>query len=216
MLVGGAGRGHEELVAAGTVAGPLVGIFPSSGWALALGRRRIGRRGQLALALTRAVTLTLLAAPFLAVLAGAVASAGPPTLPPAGRLLTAHAAIATLRARGPKPAFTVLEQAPPAAVGTAAAERAFLTWPRKAGKLRRAHGRKRSRVVKSRGEVVSFPPRRLCSSPVRVREEARVTPPLYTDVIRPAPIKDREPVCAQPRADWLPWLCDSGSLFGYH
>jgi hypothetical protein len=216
MLVGGAQRGHEKLVAAGAVARALAGIFPSRRWALALGRRRIGRSGQLALPLTRAVPLTLLPATFLTVPAGAIALAGPPTPPAAGRLLTALAAIATLRTRRAEPAFTVLEQAPPTAVGTVSAERAFLTWPRKVEKPRRAHGRDCSRVVKSRGEVVSFPPRRLCPSPVRVREEARVTPPLYTTVFRPAPIKDREPVCAQPRADWLPWCCESGSRIGCH
>ena len=216
MLVRGARRGHEELVAAGTIAGTLAGIFLSSGWALALGRWRLGRGAQLALPLTHAVPLALLPATFLAVPAGAIALAGPPTPPAAGRLLTPRTAIATLRTRRPEPAFTVLEQAPPATVGTVSAERAFLTWPRKRGKLLRAHGRECSRVVKSRGEVVSFPPRRLCSSPVRVREEARVNPPLYTAVCRSAPSKDREPGCVRLRADWLPWCCESGSLFGCH
>jgi hypothetical protein len=204
------------LVAAGTVAGTLARIFGSSGWALALGPRQLGPGGQLALLLTGTVTLTLRAATFLAMLAGAVALAGAPTPPPAGRLLTVRAAVAGLRPRGPKPAFAALEQAPPATVGTAAAERAFLTWPRKAAKLLRAHGRECSRVVKSRGEGISFPPRRLCSSPVGVGENARVTPPLYPALSRPAPIKGQEPLCARPRADWLPWLCESGSLFGCH
>jgi hypothetical protein len=212
MLVGGARRGHEQLVAAGTVARALAEISPSSGWALALGRRRIGRAGQLSLPLTRAVPLTLLPATFLAVPAGAVALAGPPTPPATGCLLTAHTAIATLRLRRPEPPFTALEQAPPAAVGTVSAARAFLTWTRKVGKLLRAHGRECSRVVKPRGEVVIFPPRRLCPSPVGVGEEARVTPPLYPAVSQPAPSKGREPVCARPRADWLRWLCESGSL----
>ena len=216
MLVGGAGRGHEQLVAAGTVARALARIFRSRGWALALGRRRVGRGGQLSLALTRAVTLTLLPATCLAVPAGAVALASPPTPPAAGRLLTGHAAIATLRVRGLEPAFTALEQAPPATVGTVSAERAFLTSPRKLGKLLRAHGRDCSRVVKSRGEVVSFPPRRLCPSPVGVGEEARLNPPLYPAAFQQAPTQGREPVCARLCADWLRWLCESGSLFGCH
>ena len=72
------------------------------------------------------------------------------------------------------------------------------------------------RVVKSRREVVSFPPRRLCLSPVRVGEEARVMPPVYQAACRQAPTRGREPVCARPSADWLPWPCESGSLFGYH
>lgn len=146
------------MVAARTVARALVGIFRSRGWALALGRRRGGGGGQLALPLTRAITLTLLPATFLAVPAGAVALAGPPTPPPAGCLLTGPTARATLRARRPEPALAALEQAPPATVRTVSAERAFLTWPRKVGKLLRAHGRQHSRVVKSRGEVVNFPP----------------------------------------------------------
>jgi hypothetical protein len=216
MLVGGTRRGHEELVAAGPIARPLAGIFRSTGWALALGRRQISRSGQLALALTHTVPLALLPATFLAVPAGAIALASPPTPPAAGRFLTGHAAIATLRARWPEPAFTVLEQAPPAPVGTVSAQRTFLTWPRKVEKLLRAHGRECSRVVKSRGEVVSFPPRRLCLSPVGVREEARVTPPVYPVADRPAPRLGREPACARPSANWLPWSCESGSLFGYH
>ena|ERR1700730_2782333 len=216
MLVGGARRGHEQLVAARTVARALAGICRGRGWALALGWRRVGRGRQLALPLTHAVTLTLRAAPFLAVLAGAVALAGPPTPPAAGRLLTGHAAIATLRARGPEPAFAALEQAAPAAVGTVSAERASLTRPRKVEKLLRAHGRQRSRVVKSRGEVTSFPPRRLCPSPGGVGEEARVNSPVYPAAFRQAPTQGQEPACARPSADWLPWFCESGSLSGYH
>jgi hypothetical protein len=216
MLVGRAGGGHEELVAAGTVARALAGIFRRRGWALALERRRLGWCGQLALALTHAVTLTLLAATFLAVRAGAVALARPSTPPAAGCLLTTHAAIATLRARGSEPAFTALKQAPPATVGTVPAESVCLTRPRKVAKLLGAHGRQHSRVVKSRGEVVTFPPRRLCPSPVRVREEARVTPPVYPVTCLQALTQGREPVCARPSANWLPWLCESGSLFGYH
>ena len=161
MLVGGAGRGHEQLVTARTVARALAGIFRSRGWALALGRRRLGRGRQLALPLTRAVTLTLRAATFLAVAAGAVALAGPPPPPAAGRLLTGHAAIA----------FAALEQAAPAAVGTVSAEGSSLTCSRKVEKLLGAHGRQHSRVVKSRGEVASFPPRRLCPSPGGVGEK---------------------------------------------
>jgi hypothetical protein len=216
MLVGRAGRGHEELVAARTVARTLARIFRSPSWALALGWRRRGSCGQLALPPTHAVAPALLPAALLTLGAGAVALAGPPTPPPAGRLPTAHAAIATLRPPGPEPAFATLEQATPAAVGTGAAEPASLTRPRKVGKLLGAHGRKCSRVVKSRGEVVSFPPRRLYPSPVGVGEGARVNPPVYPAVFRRAPIRGREPVCARPSANRLPWLCQNGSLFGCH
>jgi hypothetical protein len=182
MLVGRAGGGHEQLVAAGPVARALARIariFPGRGCALALARRFFARRRQLTLPLSLTIALTLLAATFLAVLAGAVALAGPPTPPAPGCLLTDYAAIVAARLRGPEPAFTALEQAAPAAVGTVPAQTLCLTRPRKAGKLLRAHGRQHSRAVKSRGEVVSFPPRRLCPSPVGGGEEARVTLPFY-------------------------------------
>jgi hypothetical protein len=216
MLVWRAGRGHEELVAARTVARTLARICRSRCWALALDWQRRGSCGQLAVPPLRAVPPALLPAAFLTLGAGAVALAGPPTPPPAGRLPTAHAAIATLRVRGPEPAFATLEQAPAAAVGAVPAERASLTRPRKVGKLLGAHGRKCSRVVKSRGEVVSFPPRRLYPSPVGVGEEGRVNPSVYPAACRHASIPGREPVCARPSADRLPWLCESGSLFGCH
>jgi hypothetical protein len=216
MLVGRARRGHEELVTARTVARALAGIFRNRGWALALGRRRVGRCRQLTLALTRTVTLTLLAATFLAVPAGAVALACPPTPPLARGLLATPAAITGLRPRGLEPAFAALQQAAPATVGTVSAERPSLTRPRKVGKLLGAHGREHSRVVKSRGEVVSFPPRRWCPSPGGGGEEARVNPPVYPAAPRHAPAQGQEPACARLSADWLQWLCESGSLFGYH
>src|SRR5947207_5897658 len=64
-----------------------------------------------------------------------------------------------------EPAVEALEQSVPAAVRPTRAQAASLTGPGEWTKLLGAHGRACSRVVKSRGEAINFPPRRLLSSP---------------------------------------------------
>src|ERR1700683_4446747 len=66
MLIGRAGCGHEELIAARTVAGMSARFFRKRSCALALARRWVGRGRQLTLLLTLPVTPALLPATFLA------------------------------------------------------------------------------------------------------------------------------------------------------
>src|SRR5437867_1507295 len=108
MLVRRARRPDEEPVAAGAVTRTARRIFGNAVCALALGRWRAAklRDGRL---LTLPITPTLRLPTLLAVRAGAITPGGPPASPAPRRLLTGRTAIACLRARRTKPAFTALQ-----------------------------------------------------------------------------------------------------------
>jgi hypothetical protein len=89
-----------------------------------------------------------------------------------------------------------------------------LTITKNMGKLRWAHGRDCSPVVKSRWEA-STSLRGVCL-PHRSRgsEERKDRSSSLPDSRPHAATQNREPVCAWPSAAWISWLCESGSVFG--
>src|SRR5262245_5218083 len=140
MLLHRAGRGEEELIAAGAVAGATCRIFGNLLCALALGRWRSAhhrprRRWSLP------ITARLRLAALLAVGAGAITAGGAPTPPAAGRLLTGGAAITGLRPGRPKPTLTALEQTAATAEGLSGRwVQEGLTRAAGVGKVKGAHG----------------------------------------------------------------------------
>jgi hypothetical protein len=181
VLLRGTRRGDEHDVAARPVAGQAPRFFRNFGRALALagwwdrggriGRGRWLRLGPWGLgldlggwrrrlgvsrALVPAVAIAsgLVPAALLAAGGGPVALRGMPAPPASSGALAGGAAVACLGPLGQEPAFTALEQAPPAAGVPSANTRrqgGWLTRGRGEGRLSLAHGRDCSRAPRRRG-----------------------------------------------------------------
>jgi len=111
--------------------------------------------------LSLAMALALVPSALLTVVAGAVTLSGPPASPATGSLLAVGGTVPGLGPAGDEPAFAALEKAATAAMRTLAGAQESLTRRTGLGIVQGAHGRQCSLVVKSRGEVAIFPPRRL-------------------------------------------------------
>jgi hypothetical protein len=157
--------------------GPARKLFPILGWALALangsddGRRSrwvsrlrinqrsewldfgcrghwVGKRRPLPCAVT--IASGLIAAALPAVGSGSVMLSGMPASPAPCSLLAVRAAITCLRLAGQVPTFAAFEEAT-ATAGVPGAGAEWLTRRQCQRKLRMAHGRDHSRVVRRRG-----------------------------------------------------------------
>ena len=157
--------------------GPARKLFPILGWALALangsddGRRSrwvsrlrinqrsewldfgcrghwVGKRRPLPCAVT--IASGLIAAALPAVGSGSVVLSGMPASPAPCSLLAVRAAITCLRLAGQVPTFAAFEEAT-ATAGVPGAGTEWLTRRQCQRKLRMAHGRDHSRVVRRRG-----------------------------------------------------------------
>jgi hypothetical protein len=176
MLIGRAGRGQEQDVAARSAARQAARFWENLGWALAyvLGacgdnRYRIGngldfdrRQGRFdgrrferwlsesdSLPSTLAMASGLFSATFLALDGSSVGLTGMPGPPALGGFLTSRAAITSLRPRWQEPAFAVFKEAP-ATARVPTAKVVPLTRHQRAGTLNTAHGRACSRAVRRR------------------------------------------------------------------
>jgi hypothetical protein len=181
MLLGRSWRGPKQDVAARSVAGLAGEFFRDFVWALALagqGRydRRRGRgwwlRFGMGQPLSPATTVAsgLFAAAFFAVGGGPVVLCGMPATPVASVALAGGAAVSCLGVSWQEPAFTALEQAPPAAkvpVAGGVGQDGRLTRGWCERRLNLAHGRACSREVRRRGGDTSRRPfAALASEPI--------------------------------------------------
>jgi hypothetical protein len=173
----------------------------------------LGERRSLAVTLTRASGLV---ASVLSAVGGcSIVLPGHPAAPASRGILASRATIAGLGLARQEPAFTPLEQASPAA-GMPSAPRRWLTRQQRPGKLETAHGRSCSRAVRRReGEISRRPFAPTASTAVVGNRTARTLQITCTDSCLPrrarqdgrgSQSRDR------PIAEWLNWLCESGSL----
>jgi hypothetical protein len=155
------------LITAGTVARTTRRFFQNLLLALALARRlfgsgdgRVGSGGAL-VTLSLAIALALRSALFFALVGSAITLGSLPGSPLPGGLLARGGTVAGVGSGRTEPAFTALDQAAAAAMGTPALTQESLTGRGRVRIVEAVHGRVYSLVVKSRGEGSDFPPRRL-------------------------------------------------------
>jgi hypothetical protein len=192
------------------------------GWlGLDLGRWRRWLGVSRALLPAAAIASRLVAAALFPVGGRPVALSGTPAPPALGRVLAGRTTEPSLGPMGQEPAFTPFEQAT-AAAGVPAARAGqgagWLTLGRDERRLRMAHGRDCSRAVRRREGGTSrrhFAPTRWWS-PVG-NSAARTSQPTWSDSEVPCPggPERRESQSRDRRiAEWLNWLCESGSVVG--
>jgi hypothetical protein len=242
MLIGRTERGREENVASRPTARQTANFRQNFDWALAyarcacgdnrhrLGRglgwdhrqnrlagkcwvRRLGKSRSQPLALTMASSL--FSAAFLALDGSSVSLTGVPGPPTLRGFPTGMAAITSLRPSGQEPAFAIFKEAS-ATARVPTMDAAWLTRRQRAGTLKWAHGRVSSRAVRRREGGTS---------------RRYFAPTAWTPLVQgPAPYtcqitcsnshtRGHAEACGKqgqcrdrPIAEWLNWLCESGSL----
>ena len=175
---------------------------------------RFGERRSLAASLARASGLV--AAALSAVLGSPIALPGHPATPTSSGVLASGATVTSLRPARQEPAFTPLEQAA-AAAGMPSTRAGWLTRQQRRGKLKLAHGRSCSRAVRRReGDASRRPFAPTVWTAVVGNRTARTIQITCTDSCLPSEEggagRKRGQSRDRPIAEWLNWLCESGSL----